>query len=193
MAIGWRIMNRDEIIEAIAELFKEKGFHNTSITDISEKVGLKGGSLYYHIKSKEDALFKICAEGMKTYLIELEKIMESGDDPKTKLKNIVEIHVDHFVNNFSKAVVALIEFKALGDDYRKRYNEKRFAIESHIMNVLREGMDEGAFRKGDVKLMCFAILGTLNWMVIWYNPKGKWGPNKLKEEYARMILSGIEK
>ena len=186
-------MKRDEIIEAIAKLFKEKGFHNASINDISERVGLRGGSLYYHIKSKEDAFFKICAEGMNIYLAELEKIMATDDDPKTKLKNIVEIHVDHFADNFSKAAVSLIEFRALGDDYRKRYNEKRIKIESYIKDVLREGVDKGAFRKGDIKLMSFAILGMLNWMVIWYNPEGKWGPSKLKKEFGKMILSGIEK
>ena len=186
-------MNRDEIIEAIAELFKEKGFHNASINDISERVGLKGGSLYYHIKSKEDALFKICAEGMNLYLAELEKIMVADDAPKKKLKNIIDIHVDHFANNFPKAVVSLIEFRALGDNYRKRYNEKRITIESYIKDVLREGIDEGVFRKGDIKLMSFAVLGMLNWMVVWYNPEGKWGPNKLKKEFTKMILSGIEK
>jgi len=186
-------MNRDEIIEAIAELFKEKGFHNASINDISERVGLKGGSLYYHIKSKEDALFKICAEGMNLYLAELEKIMVTDDAPKKKLKHIIEIHVDHFANNFPKAVVSLIEFRALGDNYRKRYNEKRITIESYIKDVLRDGMDKGVFRKGDIKLMSFAVLGMLNWMVVWYNPEGKWGPNKLKKEFTKMILSGIEK
>ena len=186
-------MNRDEIIEAIAELFKEKGFHNASINDISERVGLKGGSLYYHIKSKEDALFKICAEGMNSYLAELEKIMVTDDAPKKKLKHIIDIHVDHFANNFPKAVVSLIEFRALGDNYRKRYNEKRITIESYIKDVLRDGMDKGVFRKGDIKLMSFAVLGMLNWMVVWYNPEGKWGPSKLKKEFTKMILSGIEK
>ncbi len=87
-------MNRDEIFEAIAKLFKEKGFYNTSIKDISEKVGLKGGSLYYHIKSKEDALFKICEDAINTHLANLERIAETHDDPKTKLKKIVENHID---------------------------------------------------------------------------------------------------
>jgi len=187
------ILNRNEIIKAIAKLFKEKGYHNTSISDISQKVGLKGGSLYYHIKSKEDALFKICADAMNAYLAKLEKIIETDDDPKTKLKNIVESHVDYFANNFSKAVVSLMEFKALGGDYRKREKEKRSSIELHIRDVLIEGIDKGVFRKGDVKLMSFGILGMLNWIAVWYNPEGKWGPSKLKKEFVKMILSGIEK
>jgi AcrR family transcriptional regulator len=186
-------MERDEIFEAIAKLFKEKGFYNTSIKDISEKVGLKGGSLYYHIKSKEDALFKICEDAINTLLARLETIVEADDAPETKLKNIVENHIDYFTNNFYKTSVFLIETKALGDNYQKMYTEKRDRFESHIRNVLREGIRKGVFRKNDVKLMTFAILGMLNWMVIWYNPEGKWGANKIKKELLQMIFSGIER
>jgi AcrR family transcriptional regulator len=186
-------MERDEIFEAIAKLFKEKGFYNTSIKDISQKVGLKGGSLYYHIKSKEDALFNICEDAINTLLARLETIVEADDDPKTKLKNIVENHIDYFTNNFYKTSVFLIETKALGDNYQRMYTEKRDRFESHIRNVLREGMRKGVFRKGDTKLMAFGILGMLNWMVIWYNPGGKWGAKKIKKELLQMIFSGIER
>jgi len=185
-------MDRDDIFESIARLFKEKGFYNTSIKDISEKVGLRGGSLYYHIKSKEDALFKICEDAINTHLNSMERIAKTDDDPKTKLRNIVETHIDYFTNNLYKTSVFLIETKALGDKYQKLYTKKRDRFESHIRNVLREGMKKGVFRKGDIKFMSFAILGMLNWMVIWYDPEGKWGANKLKREFSEMILSGIE-
>jgi AcrR family transcriptional regulator len=186
-------MERADIFKVIAELFKEKGFYNTSIKDISEKVGLKGGSLYYHIKSKEDALFEICEDAINRLFSELEKTVQADDDPKTKLTKIVENHIKYFINNFYETSVFLIETKALGDKYQEMYTDKRDRFESHIRNVLREGMTKGVFRKGDVKLMAFAILGMLNWMVIWYNPEGKWGANKIKNEFLQMIFSGIEK
>jgi AcrR family transcriptional regulator len=185
-------MERDEIFKVIAKLFKEKGFYNTSIKDISEKVGLKGGSLYYHIKSKEDALFRICEDAINRLLSDLERIVQTDDDPKTKLTKIVENHIKYFINNFYETSVFLIETKALGDNYQKMYTHKRDRFEFHIRNVLREGMRKGVFRKGDIKLMAFAILGMMNWMVIWYNPEGKWGANKIKKELLQIIFSGIE-
>lgn len=87
----------------------------------------------------------------------------------------------------------MIETKALGVGYQKQYIKKRDRFESHIRQVIREGIKEGVFRNGDVKLMTFAVLGMLNWMVIWYHPEGKWRQNKLKEEFIEMILSGVEK
>ena len=185
-------MDRNEILKIIAGLFKKRGFYNTSIKDISEKVGLRGGSLYYHIKSKEDALFDICENAINNLLTELERIVKTDDEPEEKLKKIIENQIDYFIKDFYETSVFLIETKALGDEYQKTYTGKRDKFESHIRNVLREGMKKGVFRKGDIKLMSFAILGMLNWMVIWYNPTGKWGPDKIKKEFTKIIFSGIE-
>jgi len=186
-------MDKDDILKVIAKLFKERGFYNTSIKDISENVGLKGGSLYYHIKSKEDALFAICEKAINTLLSELERIVSTDDDPKVKLKKIIENHINYFTNNFYETSVFLIETKALGDNYQRLYIDKRDRFESHIRNVLQEGMKKGVFRKGDIKLMTFAILGMVNWMVIWYNPEGRWDADKIKKELVKIIFSGIEK
>ena len=186
-------MDRNEILKIIAGLFKKKGFYNTSIKDISEKVGLRGGSLYYHIKSKEDALFDICENAINNLLTELERIANKDDEPEVKLKKIIENQIDYFIKDFYETSVFLIETKALGDEYQKTYTGKRDKFEFHIRNVLWEGMEKGVFRKGDIRLMSFAILGMLNWMVIWYNPAGKWGPDKIKKEFTKIIFSGIEK
>ena len=56
---------RNEILDAADMLFADKGFDNTSTSDILEKVGIARGTLYYHFKSKEDildALIKRCQE-----------------------------------------------------------------------------------------------------------------------------------
>ena len=44
---------RNEILDAVDELFGQKGFDGTSTNDILEKVGIARGTLYYHFKSKE--------------------------------------------------------------------------------------------------------------------------------------------
>ncbi|MBU5675635.1 TetR/AcrR family transcriptional regulator [Alkaliphilus sp. MSJ-5] len=47
---------RNEILDAVEELFGQKGFDGTSTNDILEKVGIARGTLYYHFKSKEDIM-----------------------------------------------------------------------------------------------------------------------------------------
>ena len=47
---------REEILDAAEKLFAAKGFDNTSTGDILDAVGIARGTLYYHLKSKEDIL-----------------------------------------------------------------------------------------------------------------------------------------
>jgi AcrR family transcriptional regulator len=52
---------RQRILRTASELFVEHGYAGTSIRDISERLGMTKGSLYYHFSSKEDLLFALIA------------------------------------------------------------------------------------------------------------------------------------
>ena len=47
---------KNEILDAVDELFSQKGFDGTTTSDILEKVGIARGTLYYYFKSKEDLM-----------------------------------------------------------------------------------------------------------------------------------------
>ena len=49
-------IRKNEILDAAGILFTEKGYDNTSVTDIMNAVGIAKGTLYHHYKSKEDIL-----------------------------------------------------------------------------------------------------------------------------------------
>ena len=54
-------VRQNEILDAAAKLFTEKGYDNTSTGDILAAVGIARGTLYHHFKSKEaimDALIE---------------------------------------------------------------------------------------------------------------------------------------
>ena len=49
-------VRRKEILDAAIELFEEKGYDDTAVSDIVKKVGVAQGTFYYHFKSKEEVL-----------------------------------------------------------------------------------------------------------------------------------------
>ena len=54
-------IRKNEILDAAGILFTEKGYDNTSVTDIMNAVGIAKGTLYHHYKSKEDILNALMA------------------------------------------------------------------------------------------------------------------------------------
>jgi len=47
---------REEILDAAARLFAERGYHGVSIDDIGSAVGMSGPGIYRHFAGKEDVL-----------------------------------------------------------------------------------------------------------------------------------------
>lgn len=58
----------NRILNQAMKIFLEKGYHGTSIDDITQAAGLTKGALYWHYKSKEDLLKKIVEEFEKRFL-----------------------------------------------------------------------------------------------------------------------------
>ena len=55
------------LIQAM-RIFLEKGYHGTSVDDITQAAGLTKGALYWHFRSKEDLLKRIVEEFEKRFL-----------------------------------------------------------------------------------------------------------------------------
>jgi AcrR family transcriptional regulator len=186
-------MEKQEILKIIARLFKEKGYHHTSIKDISKEVGLEGGALYYYIKSKEQALVEIGDTAIDDLLCKIENIGNADLTPGEKLQAMIETQVDFFIDRFYETCVFLIETKALGPKYQRYYIAKRDKYEGIWCKVIEDGMKIGEFRKGDTKLITVAILSMLNWLVIWFKPGKGWSSEKIAGDFTKFIFEGILK
>ena len=53
----------NEVLEAAAAVFQERGYQAARIEDIAARVGILKGSLYYYIESKEDLLYALTVDG----------------------------------------------------------------------------------------------------------------------------------
>ena len=60
-------ITKEEILLKSSDIFRVKGYHNTSMQDLAEASGLLKGSLYYHFPSKE-MLMKDLLISIHTYL-----------------------------------------------------------------------------------------------------------------------------
>lgn len=87
---------RDEILQAAAELFVNRGFAATSTRDIAEKVGIRQASLYYHFEGKPGILAELLELSVRPSLEKVEAIeLEcSADVPEAALYRLALIDAD---------------------------------------------------------------------------------------------------
>ncbi|WP_311448748.1 TetR/AcrR family transcriptional regulator [uncultured Rothia sp.] len=89
---------RAQIIEAAVSCFLEKGYTNTSMSDIIKASGLSSGSIYSHFSGKEDILITAINERLNN-VKELYETLPEGAGPQDILEII---YTNQMVNeNFS--------------------------------------------------------------------------------------------
>ena len=89
---------RAQIIEAAVSCFLERGYTNTSMSDIIKASGLSSGSIYSHFSGKEDILITAINERLDN-VKELYETLPEGAGPQDILETI---HTNQLVNdNFS--------------------------------------------------------------------------------------------
>jgi TetR/AcrR family transcriptional regulator, cholesterol catabolism regulator len=170
-----------EIIAAAAKLFKEKGYHATTIQDVADEVGMLKGSLYYHIKSKEELLYLVT-----------KKLMESELSPQQKIVEFIRSHLRAFDANYPHMFVFLQEKASLSEPVQAEVAGIDFRYEALLEAILHQGVDGGHFRRElDLKIMAFSILGMCNWMFKWYYKGGRLTIDDIAHHMAETVLNGI--
>lgn len=89
-------IRKNEILDAAGILFTEKGYENTSVTDIMNAVGIAKGTLYHHYKSKEDILNALIKRQTDDIFLSAKKIADDKSIPvkERMIRTILALHVD---------------------------------------------------------------------------------------------------
>lgn len=181
---------KEEILKSAASVFKQKGYHGTTMEDISEKLLMTKGSLYYYFEKKEDLLYACQDYSLDRLQEALEKVRKSKDSPEQKLRALIVHHVKLISDELSASVMH-IEFDALAPALLKKVIEKRDRYERGFRQIVQEGIKEGVFVPCDPKIVSFAILGAINWMTKWFSSKGEFGFEKIANDFADYFIRGL--
>ena len=182
----------DEIITAAAKVFQTKGYHAASVQDIADEVGILKGSLYHHFDSKEDLLYLI-VKGPIARLYETVREIVAMDLPASeKLCRSIAAHLEAFDRHHPHLFVYLRETEDLKRRFRAVTQLSPKQYERFWQQILREGMKTGAFRADlDVQVISYGLLGMLNWLYKWYDPRGRLSVREVADQFSALALAGL--
>jgi AcrR family transcriptional regulator len=113
-----------QIVAGACKVFFQRGYHPTSIREISEAAGMSMGQLYHYISTKDDVLF-LMHRHMQTswYKYLTDNLQEDPDDP---------------VKTFTDAMRLTIEFHATHKKLIQFiYSESKYLSKQHLKVVLQ--------------------------------------------------------
>ena len=184
-------MTREDILEAAAQVFRQKGYHGASMEDIARAVNLQKPSLYHHVSSKQEILLALLNRALELLLERISAISNQDIPADQKLREMVRAYLQILSENTDLSAVLLFEHRSLERKQHARHVPHRDKFEALWRDVVEEGVASGLFVSDDPALATRAILGILNWTITWYHPDGALEINEIADRYSTLLLNGL--
>ena len=184
---------REQIHDVASRLFSERGYHATSMRDLAGELGMQGGSLYAHISGKEELLVEIVRGASQQFDDALFSLRDLDLPADQKLREAMFRHIQVVADNMDSATVFFHEWKHLSAEPYARVVAWRDTIDTFYRELVAQGVREGTLRPDlDVRAAATLILSSVNWTYTWYRPGGPLSPRDVAEQFADMLLSGLQ-
>src|SRR3954462_2350256 len=115
---------REQILQAAARLFAERGARAVGVDDVGAAVGVTGPAIYRHFASKDAMLAEMLVRISERLLAGgTERIAAAGDSPTAQLRALVGFHVDFALDNPALITVRDRARGALSDPAARRVRQ----------------------------------------------------------------------
>jgi AcrR family transcriptional regulator len=182
----------DTVVRAAAALFARNGFAAASVSQLARQAKFSKPGIYYHIRDKEELLFRIC-ENTMTALLESARTAaaSAGDDPTEQLRGVIRAHATHYWRNSADLVILFGQMRYLSAARQQRVVALERAYLELVRSIIRAGQRRNRFRRADPTVAAFSLFATLNTLDGWYDPRGRIGRDALVAEVERLYLEGM--
>jgi AcrR family transcriptional regulator len=189
-ATAWEL-RRAEIVRQAALLFDRDGYSNTSMNSIAVAANLQKASLYHYCESKTDLLVQIHNDFMKLLFDRLESVPRGDTPPEERLRAVVR-HIVSLMHTHRPHVRTFFEhYRELPPGPRREIASRRRLYEDSVVGMLRDGVDDSAFRQVDPYYATMAVFGVCNWVYQWYGREPGRDPDEVADALWDLIAHGI--
>jgi AcrR family transcriptional regulator len=151
---------RDEILAGTCDVVRERGFAQTRMSDVADRLGISPPLVVYHFGSKDALLAEAFAYASRNEMVDLDAIADSTDAPLDRLDALLVSGLGPstraawalWIDSWGEALRSPV----LRKTWRQLDDRWRAVLEE----VVEQGMDAGVFVAGDAKEMA-AVLAVL--------------------------------
>jgi len=189
---------RREILMGAARAFAHGGYDATNMDQIANECGLAKGNLYHYFRSKQEIFTEIRIDAYKRAIERLAAIAPAADkDPEMALRDAISVVIGRTFNegerydDVERYEPVLGNPVSLSAGNRKRIRTLSRRYDRIFATILRKGMAQGIFVRGDKKLTTFVILRAANSVHSWYRAGGKWKPQWIVEQVTEQLVRSV--
>jgi AcrR family transcriptional regulator len=152
------------ILSAAREIFLEKGYEQTSIRNIADRIEYSPGTIYLYYKDKDSIFHALQQEGFGRFAQQM-MVLQAVADPYERLKAMGKVYLRFAKENpdyYDLMFVIRAPMNVL--DEQECWNEGQNSF-NFLVSVVAECQQHGRFDCCDPEELAFVIWSTLHGMV----------------------------
>jgi AcrR family transcriptional regulator len=183
------VSTRSRIDDGAALLFVRNGYDGTSMRDLARNLGLRPSSIYGHVKSKQELLFRVMERLMDEVLTRANEALKGGGEPEELVRRLVVTNICQ-PGPYETALLQS-ELKNLRPSHRASIARKQREYRNLWLGILNDGNQRGIFKIKDPKLAFLGIDGALIHIERWFSPSGQLTRLDVAEVFVNWILNSL--
>lgn len=182
--------DRDQVLDVAVQLFIERGYEATSVSDLAQRLGLTKSALYHHFASKEELLDLALNEA----LTGLEQILEQPESragsAASRLSFVIRGAVTVLIEKLPYVTLLL---RVRGNSPVERAAlERRREFDHRVTEVVRAAQAQHLVRDDiDAAVVTRLLFGMVNSLTEWYRPGGAVDADHMASIVMAAAMDGI--
>ncbi len=181
---------REQIIDVATGLFRQKGYHATSLDDIADAIGFTKPAIYYYFKSKDDILFAIIDDSVDQGLRRIQAVASREASATERMHDLLVENTRVILENLNANTVFYNERGLLSAEHERAIRAREREYTKIVEDLYVEGVENGEFIDVDPHIATSTLLGASIWSYRWFDPEGELSIDEIAEGIARILLEG---
>ncbi len=163
------VLRRKQIVETLRKIIVKYGSEHVTVRKLAEEIGVSGGAIYRHFKSKREVLLFLIDDIKENLNGDIERAYPI-ENPLDFLGKIAGNLLSSIEQRKGATFLAIAEIVSLGDrGLNRKISEVLNGFLGHIKQLIAAGIKTGEVREDvDVEMAATAFFGMLQGLVtIW--------------------------
>jgi AcrR family transcriptional regulator len=181
------------LLDAAEKVFSEKGYHATAIRDIAREAGFSVGGVYQFFEGKDQLYLRVVETQWEFFFGLLDRARQA-EGSRRKLEALTAAMFKTFEERRGFFRLFLSErgrlTAAFSDQIAQRVGEHTRRLREQLIELMRQGVDEGTLRGGDPGMLASAYLGMVHSCIFEALSSGAEKPHRDAAEVLALFLDG---
>ncbi|MBP0445342.1 TetR family transcriptional regulator [Roseomonas sp. SSH11] len=184
-------IKRRALVREAARAFGRRGFHNTSLEEIAEALGVTKPALYRYVRTKHEILFEAKTIAFDAGARARDMAFSGTEDPLERLRLYIVHYIELVTSELGSYAVLAEPVTSLPPEYADPIRARMREADRALRGMVQAAMDAGTLAAGDPKLVVAFFMGAINHIARWYMPDGPLTGREIGETFAHFVLNGI--